>query len=392
MAFSIFKKNEERMAPPKAAKAAPAAVPTRSPEPAVGGGKLPVKPAADELDDDLESLDFTGITIEEEKDPIDAAIEEAAVSFANDNAAHCEAVLKDSVKHFAGMPGTEVLWLMLFDTYRATGKRDAFVAMEMDYARRFERQPPVWRDVAAQVGPVGAGGAILFKGDLVATNAAAFDMIALATEKTDKPRFDFSKVKDVDVAGSERLLAILARGKRIKHPVEMLGLDTLIKLLDPKVKAKDQGQPFWGLLLECYQRQGKQEVFDELALEFAITFEISPPSYEAPPVTKKGAAVPVAKAADVTPNDGVFYLSGNQTGGGKIEGLDAYLSGLEKAVIDMSGVTRIDFACAGVMFTSLQPACMRGVSIVIRHPSYLVAALLKVVGLTEIATIVNSRY
>jgi ABC-type transporter Mla MlaB component len=415
MAFGIFKKNEERMAPPKAAKApvappkpAPQAETARKPETAAPGkapaeqAKAPIPPAqpvapakpATEEFDDLESLDFTGITIHEEKDPIDAAIEEAAVAFANGDNGHCEAVLKDSLRVFEGMPGTEVLWLMLFDLYRAIGKREPFVAMEMDYAKRFEKQPPVWRDVAlAAATSTGAAGATLFKGELLASNAAGLDALAQVVEKSDKPRLDLSRVKEVDAAGADRLLEIIARGKKLKHPVELLGMDALVKILDPKVKAKEPGQGIWRLLLECYQRQAKQEVFDEVALEFAITFEVQPPEYVAPlPSAKKvAAAAAAAKPVEAPPSDGALYLTGNMTGGGRIEGLDTCLN-QEKAIIDMSGVNRLDFACAGVLLTAVRPAFMRGVSVVIRYPSHLIAALLKVVGVADIATIVNARH
>lgn len=382
MALFSFKKNEEKMAPPKAAKPVPA------PGKAVPPGPATVAPA----DDDLESLDFTGITLEEEKDPVDAAAEEAAIAYANDDPAQCEAVLKESIQLFEGMPGTEVLWLMLFDVFRIGNQRDAFTQIELEYAKRFEKQPPVWKNMSEpSLAAGGAAGAALFKGDLVTANAAALDAFAQAVEKADKPlRYDFGKVKAIDPAACTRVVDILARGKKLKRSVELLGLDTLIKLLDPLVKAKDSNQPYWLLLLECYQRQAKQEVFDEVALDFAITFELSPPSYEPPPASAK-KAVAAPKPVE-PPKDDAFYLEGDMLGGAKIDGLDTYLSGRDKVTIDMSGVPRIDFSRAGVLFSALQPCCMKGVSITLRYPNYLVAALLKVVGLADIATIVNAKH
>lgn len=386
MALFGFKKNEEKMAPPKAAR--PTAVPAKP-----GGTMPPPGPASvAPPDDDLESLDFTGITLEEEKDPIEAAAEEAAIAYANDDVAHCESVLKDSLHAMNGLPGTEVLWLMLFDTFRMTNQRDAFGQIELEYAKRFEKQPPAWKNMSDQVvASGGAAGAVPFKGDLVAANVVALDAFAQAVEKADKPlRYDFGKVKAIDSAACERVVEILAKGKKLKRNVELLGIDTLVKLLEPLVKAKDTNQPYWLVLLECYQRQAKAEIFDEVALDFAITFELSPPAYEAPPVSAKKAA-PAAKPAE-PPKDDAFYVDGELLGGGKIEGLDAYLAGRDAVVIDMSGVTRIDFSRAGVLFSALQPCCMKGVSITLRYPNYLVAALLKVVGLADIATIVNAKF
>lgn len=385
MALFSFKKNDEKMAPPKVAKPVPA--PGKAP--AAGAVQAPpsVPPA---IDDDLESLDFTGITVDDEKDPVDAAAEEAAIAYANDDAAHCEAVLRDSLRVFEGLPGTEVLWLMLFDILRMTNQREAFTQIDLEYAKRFEKQPPVWKNMAEQsAASGGTAGAMPFKGELVGANAAGIDAFRQLIEAADRPlRFDFSKVKAVDAAGCERLMEALARGKKLKRSIELLGLDTLIKLLDPLVAAKDRNQAYWQVLLECYQRQAKQEVFDEVALEFAITFELSPPAYEAPPASAKKAAP--AKPVEVRKDD-AFYLSGELNGGSKVDGLDDYVTGRDSIVIDMSGVVRIDFSCAGVLLSTLRPLCLRGVSITLRYPNYLVAALLKVVGLSGVATIVNAK-
>jgi anti-anti-sigma regulatory factor len=235
----------------------------------------------------------------------------------------------------------------------------------------------------------GAAGAIPFKGDLFGANTAGLGAFRQLIEAADRPlRFDFSKVNAVDPAGCERLMEALARGKKLKRSIELLGIETLIKLLDPLVAAKDRNQPYWQVLLECYQRQAKQEVFDEVALEFAITFELSPPAYEAPAASGKKAAP--AKPVEVRKDD-AFYLSGELNGGGKVEGLDDYVNGRDSVVIDMSGVVRIDFSCAGVLLSALRPLCLRGVSITLRYPNYLVAALLKVVGLAGVATIVNAK-
>lgn len=401
MAFSFFKKNEEKMPPPKAARptaaprstvpTSPGSVPAGVATPAAAKAPAgPLRPAA--IDDDLESLDFTGIQLEEESDPIHATAEEAAIAFANENEAQAQATLREGIKSFAGMPGTETLWLMLFDLYRLTGQRDPFAAMELEYAKRFEKQPPVWRDALAQAAAgSAAGGAILFKGDLVGANGAGFDGVLQALGKADKLRVDVGKIKALDAGGAGLLLETLQRAKKLKKPVELMGIDVLIKQLEPLVKAGDRNQPLWQLLLECYQRQAKQEVFDELAFEFAVTFEISPPAYEAPPaVTKK--PLPAAKPATERPSDDAFYLSGEQRGGGRIEGLEDYLKAHKSVIIDMSAVSRLDFAAAGVLFTALQPACKSGVSVVIRHPNYLVAALLKIVGLADVATVINAKH
>ena len=38
--------------------------------------------------------------------------------------------------------------------------------------------------------------------------------------------------------------------------------------------------PFWLLLIEVYQTQGNQEIFENLAVDYAVTYEVSLPSWE----------------------------------------------------------------------------------------------------------------
>lgn len=355
------------------------------------GVSAPSKTTAVPDDDDLESLDFTGIQLEDEKDPVEATVEEAAIAFAKEDVARTEEILRDGIRSFSGVPEAEILWLMLFDLYRLMGQHDPFTAIELEYAKRFEKQPPVWKDASAQSSVSGAAvaGAILFKGDVVGANEAGFDLLLQALQKPEKIRLDVGKVKGVDADGATRLLAAFQRAKKLKKPIDLLGVDSLIKLLEPPVKSGDRNESLWQLLLDCYQRQGKQEVFDELALEFAVTFEISPPSYEAPVVAKK--PVSVAKAVP-RPSDDVFFLSGELRGSGRIDGFEDYLKGRERVVVDMSGVVRLDFAAAGVLISGLKPCSVTNCSVIIRHPNYLVAALLDVVGIVDVATVINAKH
>src|SRR5258708_26634574 len=45
-------------------------------------------------------------------------------------------------------------------------------------------------------------------------------------------------------------------------------------------KSPEDQRPYWTLLFEVYILQGRMEEFEELGLEDAVAFEISPPSCE----------------------------------------------------------------------------------------------------------------
>ena len=143
MVFSFFKKAPEKMV------AKPAAVP-RPKEgtavPAVEAKPVPVQSdkAVEEeksfTDSAIEFSDFVfsesspDFQIEGDVDPIDAAVEEAAVLFANGQDDAVRVVLENAV-HAEQTAMGERLWLMLFDLYRLLGQKGTFEALAIDFHR-----------------------------------------------------------------------------------------------------------------------------------------------------------------------------------------------------------------------------------------------------------------
>ena len=78
--------------------------------------------------------------------------------------------------------------------------------------------------------------------------------------------------------------------------------DALGALLDSEIAAgRPEDRPCWLLKLEICQLRGQLEVFEEMAINYAVTFEISPPSWEfdrvadsEPAPLELAAAVPLA--------------------------------------------------------------------------------------------------
>ena len=138
----------------------------------------------------------------------------------------------------------------------------------------------------------------------------------------------------------------------------------------------------WRLLLELLQRHGTQERFEERAVDYAITFELSPPSWE--PLPNTGA-----KAASATSGvaDDAHYFSG-ELKACRFEDLPQIIEGMAQPVLDFSRVTRLDFVSAGQLVNRLAPIKAAGGDIIIRSPNHLVAELMAVVGLNKQARIV----
>ena len=148
------------------------------------------------------------------------------------------------------------------------------------------------------------------------------------------------------------------------------------------VVGEAQNARSWLLLLELLQRSGTQEEFELCAIDFAVTFERSPPSWEAVPAP----SLPAIKH-DAPPADDAHYLSG-EIKNSRFDDLIAVLNLQDNVVLDFSGVRRLDFFSAGQLVNRLAPLKGSGREVTIRSPNNLVAELMAVVGINKLARII----
>ena len=342
---------------------------------------------------DFEFSEFsTGFHVEEDVDPVDAEAEEAAVLFANGQEAAARAVLEEATQvHHSG--AGERLWMMLFDFYKLSGQAAEFEKLENEFVRAFEKSPPVWRNKAktpAKAKEVPAG-TLLFKGDLTGENEVAFEPIGQALAKNQKLRLDMSKVTCIDAEGCHYLMTLLQQARKTKREIELLGRDALGALVEKRVEpGRAEDSECWLLLLELCQLQGQQEAFDDVAINYAVTFEVSPPSWEP---NRVAAPEPAMQMAVEVPNDPApeSYRLYGDIKGLRFGDLPAYAGLHDPVIIDCSDLIRIDFVSAGVLLNVLTSVRGSGKQIVFRHPNHLVAELFRIVGLKGIATVVFAK-
>jgi anti-anti-sigma regulatory factor len=413
MVFSFFKKQP----PEKKMPARPAAVPpsahdrgtasgaassTEKPKPAaapVGLARSDVPFATPATTSegpplDLSEFVFSEIAaefqVEGEVDPLDAEAEEAAMFYANGQDAAARSLLEKSTRERRSGPA-ERLWLMLFDLLRLSGQKAAFDALGIEYAQAFEKSPPVWRDaaVSAQV-PGKVVGTALFKGDLLGNNDAGFEAVRLALKKNPHLRLDLSKLRKLDAAGCERLLALLQQARRGRAEIDLLGRDGLGALLDSQIATgRPEDRPCWLLKLELCQLRGQLEVFEEMAINYAVTFEISPPSWELDRVADGEPAPLELAVADQLLTEA--YIIKGEIKGARFGDLQVYAAANDPVLIDCSTVTRMDFLSAGALLNVLTSVKRSGRQVIVRHPNHLLAELFRVVGLRGVAEIELAR-
>lgn len=350
-------------------------------------------------DDDMMDLDFTAPgaipAAEEPKSTVCSSvpprIEEIARLYAEGQAAPaCD--LLQSVLHQEDFGDTkELAWGMLFDLYVALGRRKPFESLAIGYAGKFEKSPPTW-PVADDAPAVGHDGipTVTLSGVLGANAVQPLGRLREMAAKAPGVRLDLAKVADADDTGCNALLETLRVFKQLKKSCVLVGGEQMAAALAPKtIMGERSHESTWLLLLELYQNLNRQDAFDEAAVGYAVTFEMSPPSWEAPKAAPAAAVpAPAAPAAAPKPAD-ACSLVGEMCGGERLQfaPLLIWASKHDPVVIDASGLVRMDVACAEEFGRVVGEIGVAGKSVRIRTPGCLLTALWRSLGIDKLATI-----
>ena len=327
--------------------------------------------------------------MEVEQSPFAAApvLEEAAILYANGQDLAALAALTDALQN-AKMPDAAArqTWFLLFDLYENLGRRDEFETSALDFAVRFETSPPAYHDRSGAKDPAlvtGGGQYFALSGALDAAADKQFAQLVKSAARNKVLRIEFGKIESMAAAGCTLLMEHLTAFKKSGHDLVFSNTEHLIKLLNGAIETGRRSDPeiYWMLLLELYQFQHMQAAFEETALSYCITYEVSPPSWVEP--AKSVSSTPPARGPTTmdVPQD-AFYLKGELTGPCDLVFNDvaAHAGGKARLVIDMFSVKRIDFIAAGAFLNVVQTLRGMAKEIEIRSPSPLLAALLVSMG------------
>lgn len=359
--------------------------------------KVPVdsEPPSSIPDEDFLSLNECAgmVQVQEVSTGIGSVCEEVAVLYANGNTREAEALL-DALLRDETHVVNEWPWTMLLDLYRLTGQRERFEARVIEYATRFERSPPPWHDLSAGVSsgrPRAGATAVNLSGVLGAGVSKQLAPYLVIGQKNGAVRIDLQTVRDADDEGCQEVLDAIARMRRDRIKVSLANTGRLAEALAGRIAAgTPEHRPTWHLLLELLQHGGDQDRFEQWALDYAITFEESPPSWA--PVEAVPAA-PEEKAEAGRPSDDALAFSGEITGGGSnVFGRLVELAEKHaELTVDCSALRRMDFVSAGTLFNVLSTLRARGKQVTLRDVNAMVLALLHVMGVGQVAKVFPRR-
>ncbi len=326
------------------------------------------------------------IEIERASDGLCAPLENAALLFASGQAPAARSTLEDAVAHDAEARGAELVWLSLFDLLRRDGDRPAFDRLALEYVVQFERSAPSWEELRAPgPGPQagGGGGTLALAGQLSGAGAPQMDALErLGGGAGTQAKLDLGAVTGYDDAGARLLAEALGGVRRRRAPLLIERADGLRARLEAAVnEGREAGEGAWLLLLELLQWQGEPATFDDRAIDYAVTFEVSPPSWEPP--ARPGPPPPKRPARGRTDAE-VLAWSDEIKGPapGAVAELIEFAQARSNVLVDMTHVVRIDFVSGGALANVLQRLATGRKAVQIVGATPIVRALLLLVGVS----------
>lgn len=389
MAFPLFGKKPASA--PLAAKAP--ARPTGATEPA-GDSK-----------EELGSLDFTHtqdpnsmtgrsrIEVQETTSEIPQAIEQAAMLFSIDQAAAASEALEAAIR------GNELgrfaprAWGMLFELYQIEGRRPDFDRLAAEYAAKFETSPPTWvagDEPAPVAAPRPTGKAsVNLSGALNAKSQETLKQVFKLAEKSPTVKLEVGKVTEVDEIGCGLLNSVLKQMKKARKDCVLGGADKLAALVAKvTVPGERRCEQAWLLLLDLYQQLGKQDAFEETAVNYAVTFEVSPPSFDMPKELP-GLKPEHEAEAESEGEDAGCVLEGVITAAtdAAFGVIRAHAENATEVIVDVSRLLRMDFVAATNLMNLINALTVAKKSVRLVKASHLMTALWEVIGLDRVARI-----
>lgn len=359
-------------------------------------------------------------------------LEEAAILFANGDFDSAKARLLELLVYALDAQPLDneavgAIWNAALDLYRATGDAEGFEPLAVDYGAHFRREKPLWVSMPEHlkmapldgpVTPVVARPPMHWRapGSLTAEALASLDRQLHAT--TEPCRLDWSGLQGIDDEALLALTKLIDAWASWKQPIVWIQGAQLLALLERQTPLGHRASDtqWWRLRLAALRLCNQPQAFDQVSLDYCMTYEVSPPSWAAPAspcVMLQDAGegsgwaqslerhpLNVMPASD-TPLRAAQPLQPRDWGGlaGVIEGdampwlqpLQARARLGEPLDIACDWLIRLDFVAAGALLAWAADMQLQGHTLRFTQLHRLVAVFLELIGLPEHAKLAVRR-
>ena len=348
----------------------------------------------------------------------DPELEEAAIRFANGDDAGAERGLLEALRGDALQPEVALSWAAaLLDLYRATNNRVQFDGAVVEFGMRFDKITPQWASLAdsmsagyvapASPSVVGAAGDMAW--DCPAElNLAAMESLRDALSSQPPPwHVGWTRLESVAEDAVPLMGGLFS--SLCDEPVtfRFSGVEHLVERLRAMTPSGNRSvaQPRWQVRLDALRAMNMQDEFELAALDYCVTFEVSPPAWtdarchfenaahglghEHHTHTDPGGPATVPMGFDSGASQ-VLELQGEVLGDAS-QALARLNEGGPRSgpiVVSCQGLVRVDFSAAGSILNWVATRQAEGGRVQFRHVHRLVAAFFNVIGINEHAKVV----
>ncbi len=315
----------------------------------------------------------------------DAELDEAVISFANADFSQCEQALTRLIGHDGSRHQHAETWLVLFDLFRAIGQQQRFESLALDYARQFGWSAPQWFSLPQQVADAVAeqrpkrnsGASAALAGEVGWLAPAQLDIDAVARLRSQTLQmplpwvFDWGALRRVDAEAATQLSVLCRVWSGQALEMRWLAGEKLFEVLHEAAPTgvRDADPAFWLARLDALRLANRADQFDEAAIDYCVTYEVSPPSWEPtrckvhmagsdmstrPPPLSMISDVSTSFMESAMPEFGLIEqasveLSGQLIGdvNSTLSRLDEELGDARRVLVSCARLIRVDFLAAG---------------------------------------------
>ncbi|MES2532200.1 MAG: STAS domain-containing protein [Pseudomonadota bacterium] len=347
-------------------------------------------------------------------------IEEAAVRFAQRDDTGAEAVLLQMLAPHSPHIGDEEVWLTLLDLYRAIGNAERFDATGARYGQRFLRSPPPWMSFrvlahgvrTASVGAPAAApvseavGDADWRSEPLLQREGLGKLTRALTAAGARWSLDWRALTSIAPDAASPLRVLFAHWAGMPVDLRWMGGNRLLAVLEEATPTGDRHVEdiWWQLRMTALRLVNDADAFELVALNYCITYEVAPPSWEDPlarctpidpPPAPANAPVPAFALSDfeferpaVVPT-GLGLLAGDLAGPMESiwQRLDTELARRATPVISCAALVRVDLAAAGELRNWVAARAARGERVHLVEVHRLLAGLFRVAGIASHASV-----
>ncbi len=379
----------------------------------------------------------------------DPDLDEAVIAFANADFDQSERSLLELVQPGASRHEQPETWLVLFDLYRAIDLPHKFENLAVSYAQKFGVSAPHWYSFPEKVATFlarkerhAAGiftrpatlentsatpeGSIDFEHDSIegwvapaSLDTDAVGQLRIVLLQMPRPwTMDWRIVQRVTPEGAAQLSTMIKSWALEAPELVWTGADHLMQVLAEAAPTglRDADPSLWMLRLDLLRLINRPVDFDEVAIDYCVTYEQSPPSWEpvkcrvriesdvvhtqTRPLTHVGEVTTSFVESRMADDEVEFIqvasldLSGQLVGdiGHTLGQLDDQLSASVTLEIDCAHLLRVDFIAAGDLLNWVLARRAEDRQVIFKNPHRLIALFFGAMGINEHARVQLSHH